>query len=84
MAKISSYAQVASPALSDMLIGTDVNDSNKTKNFTGQQLLSLLGGGSTGAVITLPEYADNAAALAGGLVTGQLYRTGGAVKVVTP
>ena len=30
----------------------------------------------------LPEYADNAAALAGGLVSGQLYRTGDTVKVV--
>lgn len=31
----------------------------------------------------LPEYADNAAALAGGLVAGNLYHTAGAVKVVT-
>lgn len=28
------------------------------------------------AVFTLPAYADNAAALAGGLVAGNLYRTG--------
>lgn len=30
----------------------------------------------------LPEYADNAAALAGGLVIGQVYRTGDLLKVV--
>lgn len=30
----------------------------------------------------LPEYANNAAALAGGLVTGQVYRTGDILKVV--
>lgn len=32
--------------------------------------------------LTLAEYADNAAALAGGLVAGDLYHTAGAVKVV--
>lgn len=31
---------------------------------------------------TVPEYADNAAALAGGLVVGDIYRTGEVVKVV--
>ena len=81
MSKISSYSQVTSPALSDMLIGTDVDDSNKTKNFTGQQLLGMIGGGSTGAVITLPNYADDAAAGVAGLVAGQLYQTSGTVKV---
>ncbi len=30
----------------------------------------------------LPEYADNAAALAGGLIVGQFYRTGDTLKVV--
>lgn len=30
----------------------------------------------------LPQYADNTAALAGGLHAGQLYRTGDIVKVV--
>lgn len=32
--------------------------------------------------LTLPEYASNAAALAGGLVVDQLYRNGDAVCVV--
>jgi hypothetical protein len=42
MAKISTYATTA-PALGDMLIGTDVNDMNSTKNFTIGSLLSLPG-----------------------------------------
>lgn len=42
MAKISTYS-VTPPALGDMLIGTDVNDMNSTKNFTIGSLLSLPG-----------------------------------------
>ena len=42
MAKISTYATTA-PALGDMLIGTDVNDMNSTKNFTIGSFLSLPG-----------------------------------------
>mgnify|MGYP003132375912 CR=1 FL=1 len=78
MAKISSYVQITTPALGDMLVGTDVNDSNITKNFTLQKTLGLIGGGTAGAVIVLPAYADEAAALAAGLATGQLYQTSGA------
>lgn len=33
MAKISTYATDSTPSLSDKLIGTDVNDSNNTKNY---------------------------------------------------
>ena len=36
-----------------------------------------LGGGSV-----VPEYADNSAALAGGLAVGHVYRTGGDLKIV--
>ncbi len=32
----------------------------------------------------MPVFADNAAAIAGGLGTGSLYRTGGAVNITTP
>ena len=42
MARISTYATTA-PALGDMLIGTDVNDMNSTKNFTIGSLLSIPG-----------------------------------------
>ena len=74
MAKISTYTNVTTPELTDKLIGTDVNSSNATKNFTAQQLLGLLGGAGTGAVINLPTATDNAAAIAAGLNAGQLYK----------
>lgn len=41
MAKISTYPGPSSPSLSDMLIGTDVNDMLMTKNFTISDVLSL-------------------------------------------
>jgi hypothetical protein len=45
MAKISSYSVVNNPVLgSDMLIGTDVNDNDATKNFTVSQLASFIAG----------------------------------------
>ena len=40
MAKISTYTSVL-PALGDMLIGTDVNDMDSTKNFTVGDILNL-------------------------------------------
>lgn len=41
MSKISTYTSV-SPALTDLMIGTDVSDSNATKNFSISDLFSLL------------------------------------------
>jgi len=41
MAKISTYPTVA-PTLSDLLIGTDVENANATKNFTVSELFNLL------------------------------------------
>ena len=43
MAKISTYPGPSSPSISDMLIGTDVNDMNATKNFTIGDVLSVPG-----------------------------------------
>lgn len=43
MAKISTYPGPSSPSLSDMLIGTDVNDMNMTKNFSILDILSVSG-----------------------------------------
>lgn len=43
MAKISTYPGPSTPSLSDMLIGTDVNDMNATKNFTIGDILSVSG-----------------------------------------
>jgi hypothetical protein len=77
--KISSYAVLSNPQLGDKLIGTDVNNMDVTKNFTIQSLLDLL----PSAVLTLPTYASNAAALVGGLVVGQLYKSSaGVVSIV--
>lgn len=42
MAKISTYPNVGTPTLSDMLIGTDVTDNNATKNFTISDVLGLI------------------------------------------
>ncbi|QDP61278.1 MAG: hypothetical protein Unbinned1524contig1000_35 [Prokaryotic dsDNA virus sp.] len=81
MGKISTYNQIVTPALTDLVIGTDINDSNITKNFSVQQIISMLGGGSTGAIVILPEYGSDGAAGSAGLVAGQFYRTGGDVKV---
>lgn len=70
MAKISSYTTDASVSYSDKLIGTDAEDSNITKNYTIGSILSL-------PLPSVPVYADNAAALAGGLVAGNVYRITG-------
>ena len=42
MAKISQYAIDSTPSLSDKLIGTDVNDSNITKNYLISDLIGLV------------------------------------------
>ena len=42
------------------------------------EAISAGGGGGAG----VPEYVDNAAALAGGLAGGYVYRTGGDLKIV--
>jgi hypothetical protein len=79
MSKISSYAIDSTPNVGDKLIGTDIDNLNATKNFTVGQVLSLLSGVS----LTLPTYASNSAALAGGLVQGQLYKSSaGVVSIV--
>ncbi len=78
MAKISTYA-AATPALTDLLLGTDVGSADATKNFTVQTILALV----SSAVITLPSYDDDAAAGLDGLVTGQLYQTTGAGALAT-
>lgn len=71
MSTINSYTTDNSVSYNDKLIGTDAEDSNKTKNFTIGSILSM-------PLPSVPVYANNAAALAGGLVVGNLYRiTGG-------
>ena len=47
MAKISSYPQDSVPSLTDKLIGTDVDDSNVTKNYSIGSVLGLISLGAT-------------------------------------
>lgn len=70
MANISSYSTDNSVSYADKLIGTDAEDSNKTKNFTIGSILSM-------PLPSVPVFADNTAALAGGLVVGRVYRITG-------
>jgi hypothetical protein len=79
MGKISTYTVLSTPTVNDKLIGTDVTTNNETKNFLVSNLLQLL----PSVVLTLPIYASNAAAVAGGLAIGKLYRNStGVVSIV--
>jgi hypothetical protein len=70
MSTINSYPTDGNVTYTDKLIGTDANDSNKTKNFTVGDILAL-------PIPTVPVYANNAAALAAGLAVGKIYRITG-------
>ena len=88
MGKINSYPTEALPKLNDKLVGTSVGGTspqNGTYNFTPAELLQLFQENFNAQAIVLanvPVYTDNAAALAAGLTSGQLYRTGDNLKVV--
>lgn len=70
MAKINDYSIDSNVTIADKLIGTDAEDSNTTKNFLVGDILSL-------PFPNVPVYANNAAALSGGLVAGNIYRITG-------
>ena len=70
MATINSYATDNAVSYNDKLIGTDAEDSNKTKNFTVGSILSM-------PLPSVPVYANNAAAIAAGLAVGRVYRITG-------
>jgi hypothetical protein len=55
--------------------------TEKVTEFTNQDASKLVASQKSGK--DLKEYADNSAALAAGLVAGDLYTTSGAVKIVT-
>lgn len=86
MAKISTYPQPTPPQLSDYLIGTDISDLLMTKNFILSDILTLAT--TTGQFVTtvgstLPTYANNAAAISGGLAVNSIYKTStGEVRIV--
>lgn len=74
MAKISTYPGPSSPSLSDMLIGTDVNDMLMTKNFTISDIISVAGsstyvpytGATANVVLGLYNITANSIIKAGG------------------
>jgi hypothetical protein len=70
MATINSYSTDTTVSYSDKLIGTDAEDSNKTKNFTVGSILSM-------PLPSVPVYANNTAAKAAGLAVGKIYRITG-------
>ena len=76
MARISTYVLDAAITALDLLVGTDAEDANITKNYQVGSLQSFI------LAPGLIEHADNAAAIAAGLVTGEIYRTGDALKIV--
>jgi len=73
MAIITSYP-VVQPANGDYLMGSKIDNTgveiNPTKNFTVESVVNVV-------FSNLPQYQDNAAAVAGGLGAGQLYQTNG-------
>ncbi len=73
MAIISTYPISGQVNLTDILIGSDEQDANKTKNYTVESILELL----AQSTVTLPIYADNAAAVSAGLAVGRMYRNAG-------
>ena len=80
MTKISEYPVIATPELDDLLIGTDANNSDITKNFSLESLKSLIL--TSPSMSEVLEYVDNADAIANGLVSGDIYRTGDLLKIV--
>jgi hypothetical protein len=74
MGKISTYNIDANVTIADKLIGSDAESSNETKNFLIGDILSL-------PFPNVPVYANNAAALVGGLVIGNIYRITGTDQV---
>lgn len=114
MAKIYSYS-TATPSLTDLLLGSDSDSANATKNFTVSDLATVIGSnidktlqqvldagntatkdvtitgifrstilkGDTMQLLNLGTYADNVAALAGGLVLNDVYKTAtGELRIV--
>ncbi len=79
MAGIVAYP-ITTPESSDLLLGTEIKeDGNLTKNFTIGSIFSLMiQEGFSGLSI----YADNAAALLGGLIKDNIYRTPAGVVMI--
>ncbi len=83
MARISTYPIISTPTLNDLLIGTDVDNLNNTKNFTISEIGSLIGQGyvpyvgATGNVnLGVHNITGSAFIVGGGLATQFLKANG--------
>ena len=60
----------------------DIKKANKTTEFTNLSVSKILASKAVGKDILVKDYANNAAAIAAGLVKGDLYHSTGDLKVV--
>lgn len=86
MGFISGYPLDMNITLSDKLLGTDADNSLATKQFEISTFISFVA--STNTFVnkvnaSLPTYADNSAAITGGLAVNSIYKTAtGEVRIV--
>jgi|TARA_B110000483_G_C18157977_1_gene528147 hypothetical protein len=60
----------------------DIKKANKTTEFTNLSVSKILASKAVGKDILVKDYLNNAAAIAAGLVKGDLYHSTGDLKVV--
>lgn len=65
MGKISTYTEVVTPSLSDLLIGTDVGSDNATKNFSIGDIIGLIDTPTLDVVLNSGNTSDQSIALTG-------------------
>ena len=63
-------------------MGLDIKLANKTYEFSNSSVSKIISSKSVGKDILVRDYAGNAAAIAAGLVKGDLYHSTGDLKVV--
>ena len=63
-------------------MGLDIKLANKTYEFSNSSVSKIIYSKSVGKDILVRDYEDNAAAVAAGLVKGDLYHSTGDLKVV--
>lgn len=80
MPKIKTYDLINSLSTTTKMVATNVGGipADTTVNVSTEQIINMVGkhGVFTGT-LAIPAYADEAAALAGGLATGKLFQTTG-------
>lgn len=86
MGFISGYPLDTNISLTDKLLGTDANGSLATKQFEIATLISFVESQNVFVNVEnaiLPTYANNSAAVSGGLAVNSIYKTAtGEVRIV--